>query len=170
MVEVSYVGNRGSLFPGPQHGSDRLKFADAGPSAIAIRTRTSTVRRRPIALPFLPDRPAVAHDSITNPIVQARFPQFKTRQRERHAHRPIHLPGLPRSAATESGIAERAAVGWRLTVAWTADGQDLVRLDAGKGDQAVFTRVPGRRQLHLGQRGWSSGRLPTAPSFWAARP
>ena len=160
MAEVSYVGNRGAYFPAPNMDQIASKYADAGDSEVALRNRHQQCRR-----------PGAAHQSDQQCGCSGPFPRNSQLVPVNGTLTvPSVYKGFPAAQNLIQALRGSAAVGWCGTVAWTADGQDLVRFDAGEGDQAVFTRAAGCRQLHLGQGQMSSGRLPTAPTFWPARP
>ena len=139
-VEVSYVGNRGAYFPAPNQ--DQIAENTVTPASLLSQWGLNMNNAADRALLTSP---------ISSAAVQATFPQFRSCHRERYPHRPVRLRGLPRISELDSGAARRSAVGWFGTLAWATHGQDLVRFDAGEGDQAVFTRLAGFRQLHLGQ-------------------
>ncbi len=158
VAEVSYVGNRGAYFPAPN--MSQLLSNSVTPSQLLSQYGLNINNPTDAALLTTP---------ISSAAVQQRFPQSQACSRERHAHGSIRLPRFPRGAEFDSGFARSTAVGRLNALAWTTHGQDLVRFHAGQGDQEVFTRSPGRRQLHLGQSkrhrvGFRQHVLPDRPS------
>ena len=93
MVEVSLRGQPRRLFPGPQHGSDRVEFADAGTAEVAIRASTSTT----------PPTGRCSPSQISSAAVQARFPQFALVPVNGTLTVPSVYPGFPGEPAPGPG-------------------------------------------------------------------
>ncbi|HEY6339947.1 MAG TPA: TonB-dependent receptor [Bryobacteraceae bacterium] len=105
VVEVSYVGNRGAYFPAPN--MDQIASNSLTPaylqSAYGINMNSAGDR-------------ALLTDSISNPAVQQRFPQFALGSTNGTATVPSVYPGFP--AAQSLAQALRAVPQWGGVLPW----------------------------------------------------
>ncbi|HTA44077.1 MAG TPA: TonB-dependent receptor [Bryobacteraceae bacterium] len=93
VAEIAYVGNRGSWFPAPNMDQ------------IASNSLTPALLLSQFGIDFNnPNDRALLTDQITNPAVQARFPQFKTVLVNGTLTVPSIYPGFPASQTLQQAL------------------------------------------------------------------
>jgi len=104
VVEASYVGNRGNYFPAPN--MDQIASNSLTPALLQSQfglNFNSNAATNCAALPCQTDRQLLT-DSITNPNVQARFPQFKTVLLNGTLTVPSIYPGFPAAQQLQQAL------------------------------------------------------------------